>query len=104
MAVSVSTVHTNDEGARKVATVDITFDDSYTGSGGEALTPATLGFVTLTRVDIDPTDGYVFEYDYANEKVLAYWVDTSTDGAPLAQVGNTTDLSSVVARAAVTGT
>ena len=103
MAVSVSTVHTNYEGARKVATVDITFDASYP-TGGEALTPATLGFVTLTRVDIDPGDGYVFEYDYANEKVLAYWVDTSTDGAPLAQVGNTTDLSSVVARAAVTGT
>ena len=103
MAVSVSTVHTNYEGARKVATVDITFDASYP-TGGEALTPATLGFVTLTRVDIDPGDGYVFEYDYANEKVIAYWVDTSTDGAPLAEVAGSEDLSGSTARATVVGT
>lgn len=73
----------------------IAFDSSYP-TGGEAITAADLGFsVFPTDVRIEPAAGFVFEMDYANKKILAYWVDTTVDGAALAQVPDTTDLSAV---------
>ena len=44
---------------------------------------------------IAPNSGYVFEYDATNEKIKAFWVDTTTDGAPMAEVADETDLSGV---------
>ncbi len=63
---------------------------------GEALTWAQLGFSRAPdRVTVDPVGGYVFTYDITNQVLLAYWVDTSTDGAPLAAVPDSTNLSSL---------
>ena len=43
-----------------------------------------------------PTSGYVFEYDYTNSKIKAYWCDydAAADGA-MTEVTDTTDLSGV---------
>jgi hypothetical protein len=77
---------------------EITFDDSYP-TGGEALTANTIGGGSVVAAFFEVEDGYVFRYDKANSKVLAYWVDTTVDGAALAEVADTTDLSAVVVRA-----
>lgn len=75
----------------------VDFDASYP-TGGEALTVAELGFsVKPDVVLVFPRLGHVFEYDMANEKLLAYWGDNNNaaDG-PLVEVPNTTNLSALV--------
>lgn len=61
------------EGACNTRRFTIDFDSSYP-SGGEALTLAQMGLASVTDsgVDIRPKSGYSFEYDYTNNKVLAY--------------------------------
>lgn len=75
----------------------VTFDNSYAGAGGEPLTHAQLGFRSAPDyVKVSPpTSGHVVAYDNAAEKLKAMWVDTTVDGAPLAEVAGTTDLSAV---------
>lgn len=103
MAVTISAGSDIIEGQRKVWEGTVTFDSSYP-TGGEAFDPtSSLGFVVVDSVIVEPADGYVFEWDSANSLILAYWVDTTTDGAPLAEVVNATDLSSVVAKVTVKG-
>jgi hypothetical protein len=71
----------------------IAFDSSYP-TGGEAL---AFGF-TPAIVIAEPNLGYVFQYDYTNKKLLAYYADYDAvaDGA-LIQVANTTNLSGLTA-------
>lgn len=102
MALTLSETVPTIRGVQKVRELTVTFDSSYP-TGGESFTPADAGFVNFDRVQVDPADGYVFEYDATNQKIIAYWVDTTTDGAPMAEVANTTDLSSVVANVTVYG-
>jgi len=102
MALSVSTTSFGVPGAEKFSTGTITFDSSYP-TNGESLTAANLGFPTAVRfIAIEPTDGYVFEYNYADSKVIAYRsaavASTPAAAAALAEVGNTVDLSASVAR------
>lgn len=95
MALTVTEVTRNvGPGNRKEVIATVAFDSSYP-TGGESLAPSLLGFQAFDFVSFTNTGGYVFEFDHTNSKVLAYWVDTTTDGAPLAQVANTTDLSGV---------
>lgn len=59
-------------GNKKASHGTITFDSSY-ATGGESLTPANVGLGTLDRIHFNTgEDGYVFEYDYSNETVIAY--------------------------------
>ncbi len=81
-------------GNKRANFVDVDFDASYP-TGGEALTPGDFGLTVIEMMIIAPNAGYVFEYDVANEKLKAFWVDTTVDGAALAEVANTTDLSGV---------
>lgn len=87
----------------KIVVADFTFDSSYS-IGGEAVdVTKQFGFSEVWYVSIDQilpvaTTGYVFRYDYTNNKIVAFWVDTSTDGAPMAEVVDTTDLSTVKVR------
>lgn len=82
---------------KNVLLVKITFDSSYP-TGGEALAPADIDGI---EGDIDylwcvgDSGGYVFDWDNTNGKIKAYWVDTTVDGAPLAEVADTTDLSAI---------
>lgn len=73
----------------------IAFDSSYP-TGGEAL---DLGANAETILHIQcntSSGGYVFTFDYANQKLLAFYSDNNNaaDG-PLIQVPDTTDLSAV---------
>lgn len=87
-------------GQDKVVTGTITFDSSYAGSGGESVTLASLGLQEVYDLNLSGDDGYVLQWDRSttSPKVIAYWVDTTVDGAPMAEVTATTNLSAVVSR------
>jgi hypothetical protein len=100
MAVSVSTSRTDTVGRySKYTTGTITFDSSYP-TGGEALLPTAVGLSSKVEfISVSPAAGYIFEYDYSNNKVKAFY-PTSDATAPCAgeEVENTANLSTVVAR------
>lgn len=75
--------------------VDVDFDSSYP-TGGESLTPDSVGLGKIDFCLASPTAGYVFEYDYTNEKLKAFYADYDAvaDGA-LIEVANEGDLSGV---------
>jgi len=77
----------------------ITFDSSY-ATNGEAVTLAQLGLTRLDWLTVNTTDGHVPAWDGSTStpKVKLFWVDTTVDGAPLAEVPSTTDVSAVVVR------
>jgi hypothetical protein len=98
-------------GARFMSVSTIDFDSSYP-TGGEPLTPADLGFASTSdpelHIEVKAKGGYVFEYDHANQKVLAYRRGAITENvagtytqnavlaaAALAEVADTADLSAV---------
>jgi hypothetical protein len=53
----------------------ITWDAAYP-TGGEAFSLAALGLDDVLWAWVGPTDGFVFEYDYVNDKVLAWYQDS----------------------------
>lgn len=69
----------------------IAFDNSYP-TGGESI---TLPF-TPVLVIIEPSAGYIFQWDYDNKKVKAFYADYDAvaDGE-LIEVADTTDLSAL---------
>ena len=75
--------------------MDVDFDSSYP-TGGESLPASDLGLSVVDIVLPSPKSGYIFEYDYTNSKLKAYYADydASADGA-LIEVASTTDLSGV---------
>ena len=86
-------------GTRREVRGTITFDASYP-TGGEAVTLTQLGLTRLDWLTVNTTDGHVPAWDGSTStpKVKLFWVDTTTDGAPLAEVPSTTDVSAVVVR------
>lgn len=59
-------------GSKRAVNGKITFDSSY-ATGGETLTPANIGLGVIDRIEFNQgEDGYVFKYDYTNQKVLVY--------------------------------
>lgn len=73
----------------------LTFDDSYP-SGGEVITLSEIGFEYIYgAVCIAGCGGYTFELVPSTHAMKVYWVDTTTDGAPQAEVTATTNLSTL---------
>lgn len=77
----------------------IAFDSSYP-TGGETVDVALNS--RFSRVNAQPTSGYVFQFDPATQKLLAYYGDNNNaaDG-PLIQVPDTTDLSALTSVLAI---
>lgn len=61
-------------------------------TGGVAVTSTILGTGAIVDLIPLPDAGYVLEW--TGSAMLAKWVDTSTDGAPLAEVASDTNLGS----------
>jgi hypothetical protein len=82
-------------GDRRAVDALVAFDASYP-TGGEALTPANLGLGVIDRLEADPKSGYVFQFDYSAQKLMAFVGDNDAgaDG-PLAQVADTTNLGAL---------
>lgn len=78
----------------QVRRITVTGPASY-ASGGEALTAANFGLVTLYSVlPAGGFGGYVPVYDYANSKLLFYRTGAALNGA-LAEVAAAVNLSAV---------
>ena len=58
-------------GSMNGVTCFVAFDDSYP-TGGESLTPGMLGMQQIVGVIAGNASGYMFEYDYANQKLKAF--------------------------------
>ncbi len=72
----------------------VLFDDSYPTGGESVSLPFTPEFVIA-----EPAGGYVFTWDYTNEKLLAYYYDY--DGAADAvaiQVAAAVDMATITTR------
>lgn len=94
MAATITVLDKWSIGATKTEyLLNIDFDSSYP-TGGEAIDISANE--RLAFVGAQPTSGYVFQWDAANQKLLAYYGDNNNaaDG-PLIEVPNTTDLSSL---------
>jgi len=98
----------------------ITFDDSYP-TGGEALAASAFGLNEVTLMLCETASGYMFQYDYANAKLKAYYPraaltgslvvdttatltgDTDVAAAAGAEVGSTADLHTITTRVMAIG-
>ena len=71
MSLSLSNISNSKLANKFYIMADLTFDSSY-AIGGESLTANAFGLSTIERLIIEPCQGYIFEYDYTNNKVKAY--------------------------------
>lgn len=103
LALSVTPIVKDNLGGANMVVASITFDSAYP-TGGEPLTPASLGVSTIQALIPAPAGGYVFEYDYANKKLKAMIGDNNnTNDSPLVEEANDTNLSAVTCRVVVFG-
>lgn len=88
-------------GNKQIRRGTITFDSSY-ATGGEAITAALLELNIVEDLRVDPSAGYVFEWDKTNAKIKAYRQKdpAAAGGADIAlpEVANAVDLSLVAPR------
>lgn len=100
MALTVSVTHEGVVGDRLVKTGTITFDSSYP-AGGEPFDKEDIGLYVLDRLVVDPQDGFIFEWDSTNEKIIVR--ESGTASAALDEQDAATDLSTVVTTFQATG-
>lgn len=96
-------------GTKRQVTGTITFDSSY-ATGGEDFDPETVGLVNLENLRVQTgrastTTAYAVAWNRSTSaaKVQAFWVDTTTDGAPLQEATAATNLSGLVVDFVATG-
>lgn len=65
---------------------------TYTGSGGDSLTASAFGLAVIDRLTCSPKDGYSFDYDHTNAKLVIY--------GPGGQAAHTHDLKIIGSQAA----
>ncbi len=94
--VTLSENPINFGGGMLFVTGTITMDSSYP-TGGEAVTPGQFKGGAIRRLNLfASTTGIVPAWDSTNSKVMAFWVDTTVDGAALGEVANSTNLATTV--------
>lgn len=84
-------------GAR-YSVIEVDYDTSYT-TGGKALVAADFGLVRLDLVLASPKQGFMFEYDYTNAKLKAFF-PTGGAGTPAAALAVPTGLAATGAATA----
>ena len=98
MGLTISDIKNDCTGEKRFVYATITFDTSY-ADGGEELVPGDVGMDHFDMVIVTQKSGYTFEYDYTNEKLLAYWYDYDGGADAVAIVVTaTTNMSTVAAR------
>lgn len=71
-------------GYAAMSVADVTFSSSYS-AGGESVTAGNLGFPSgfkVVAVVAHPVAGLVFEYDYTNQKLKAFYPTGGATTAP----------------------
>jgi hypothetical protein len=85
------------DSSKRLILATAAFDNSYP-TGGETVIKSQIGLKTIDSILAFPSNGYVFQYDSAANKLKAYWADNAALAASaLVEVTNTTDLSGVTA-------
>ncbi len=84
MALSVTIKSRRNVGNQVVVTADVNLN-TY-AAGGIAATPATFGLTRIDNVELPMKLGYVFEYDYSAQKIMARYTGAAVSTA-LAEVG-----------------
>lgn len=94
MAITgITIVQREQVGFSNVTVNTLNLDASYP-TGGYALSSSALGIgANPDWVAAAPKSGFIFEYDYANQKLLARW--SAAAGAAFTEVTNGTNLSTV---------
>lgn len=82
---------------------DVTFDSSYP-TNGEALAASAFGLNEISLLLCETASGYMFQYDYTNAKLKAYYPRAAVSGtlAAAVAVGATPVTSSAANGAIVT--
>lgn len=103
------TTQSSDVWGRQVVRVArVTFDSSY-ATGGESLTPASVGMSSFTFVDpqVDASvaahAGRIIQFDYTANKLLVFVEEAVAAGGPLLEAAAATDLSTLVVRVLCVG-
>jgi len=68
MALSINIKDRSVFGNKRVVIAEVNFDSSYP-TGGEPLTPSDLGLQSIDFLNATSKAGYIFEYDYTNQKL-----------------------------------
>ena len=94
-------------GNKRVTVNDVVGAASYTGSGGDSLTPAQLGLpstVEFAQVVGKTGTGYIGQYDHTANKLKVYQGDNANAAAaPAVEVTNATNLSGQTFRVIAVG-
>lgn len=121
MALTITQKKRAKMGNAYAVAADVTFDSSYP-TGGEALAASVFGLNSIDIMLCETAGGYMFQYDYANAKLKAFYPraaltgslavaesaatltgDTDVAAAVGAEVGNATDLHTVTVRVMAIG-
>lgn len=90
--LNVDKVNTRQLTGVRLVTGTIDFDSSYP-TGGESI---SIPLNEVKGMLIENKSGYVFQYDRANKKILAYYADCDFAGdKALIEVANATSLSAL---------
>lgn len=81
-------------GDLRVQFLDVTPDASWLAAG-EALAASAFGLTQVLFAIVESKGGYVFRYDIANAKLLAYYGNFDASDGPLIAVPDTTDISGI---------
>jgi hypothetical protein len=95
MALTINSVDYSVFGDKAVVLADVSFPDSL-GTGGESLTPGMVRLGTIDFVLIQSKMGYIFAYNYDDEKIEAWWPDSGAAAAVGTIVTAAQNLSSLV--------
>ncbi len=68
MSLTVNNQEYSVFGNKGIGMCDVDFDSSYP-TGGESFTPEDIGLSVIQHILIEGKSGYIFEYDYGNEKI-----------------------------------
>ena len=72
MALTVTILDTTVFGNKRVVFASVDFDSSY-HAGGESLQASDVGLKAIDFLQATPKSGYLFEYDYTNQKLKAMY-------------------------------
>jgi len=78
MALTISVVERTVFGNKRIVIADVDFDSSYP-TGGESLQASDVGLKAIDFLQATPKSGYIFEYDYTNEKLKALYPTKSQE-------------------------
>lgn len=80
---------------------DVTFDSSYP-TNGEALAASAFGLNEISLLLCETASGYMFQYDYTNAKLKAYYPRAAVSGTLAAAVAEgATPVTSSAANGAI---